>query len=1123
MTSLRGNLGTVDLAHILQMLQMNQREGTLYISGKDGRKAIYFAPDGVSTLNRSRNRNGSLGRILVRQGLINEEQLADAIRHQNAGSGRLIGQVLVEQGLARREDIDAALQVQIEEEIYDLFITRDAHFEFVEGPVPAEFVGDVNRIAINVNSVIMEAAQRIDEWEWIREVVPDLREIYRYTGRNVELEDPIFQGPAAGRVLADIDGRRDVDGLIDSSCAGRFDVCKVIALLLQGGALEPVPPDVLRREAEAAIAAGDTHATIKFLSRLVELRAESPDVHQRLAEAYESERELERAAFHYRVYAEIRVDAGDSLEAFLIYRRVVEILPTDLGAADRMVAIFSMGANGLEEHARQVLQTGKVLADVYVDLGRTSRAIQVLHRVVSMSPDDPDLRSRLIDVYLSAGMTGEAVAEYEALAETALAVDDMARAERILRKIITIDASRTDVLRKLNQVISRRTRRRRSVRNSVVAAGLVALLCAAGYFGLQIWLEHRAAQDRSHAQSAARVAELRDRHAGLNGELSASVKMLASSRSDDDALIAALEESRNARAELESRTGKAVGGLMEVVQEHAGSPAAEEANEVADGLREQLREMRRLEAEAVKHLAASAQKKYTEARGQVETGAPSREQYAAFDRAMHLGALCSEWLAGPDGTECQAFHKSLGETLAAFDATVERVRKLTEEGEHDEAFAAAVAMLHEYPPPDLAAELPFPVAIRSRPADARIVVNGTDTGLRTPATVLLPLRSDCEVVLSSDGFAPTPLPMPRIDETDPKRIEPLLPRVLESGLRRSTRFVSPPLKGRLEAPVRPVDGVALVPTRGDECAVLDLETGEPTRSLGLRNPNGAIAQPAIVNGVVAIPTVDGRVYFHDLVRRSLVGSYVAPGELRHDPVVHDDGIVLTVDSGHLVCVDVTSQRERWRYPEVGRPPLAHPAVGAPRLVGDQIHHVTADGLLTVVDARTGAQLREARLSMHSRTATVRNRVLMHDGALFATTSDGYLMRADVRSGAAVWSTPLEMRDTYAPLLSGDHLVVVGESGHILVIRASDGRVAARHDLEADVVVAPVIDRELLVVPVEQGVLRALSVGQNEISRVWEYATRDTDDDAVEITTRPVVRDAVVLFGAADGRVRAVLR
>src|SRR5687768_10063149 len=40
MTSLKGNLNSVDLANIFQMLSMNQREGTLYIFDGSSRKAI---------------------------------------------------------------------------------------------------------------------------------------------------------------------------------------------------------------------------------------------------------------------------------------------------------------------------------------------------------------------------------------------------------------------------------------------------------------------------------------------------------------------------------------------------------------------------------------------------------------------------------------------------------------------------------------------------------------------------------------------------------------------------------------------------------------------------------------------------------------------------------------------------------------------------------------------------------------------------------------------------------------------------------------------------------------------------------------------------------------------------
>ena len=42
MTSRKGNLNSVDLANIFQMLTVNQREGTLYTFEGASRQAIYF-------------------------------------------------------------------------------------------------------------------------------------------------------------------------------------------------------------------------------------------------------------------------------------------------------------------------------------------------------------------------------------------------------------------------------------------------------------------------------------------------------------------------------------------------------------------------------------------------------------------------------------------------------------------------------------------------------------------------------------------------------------------------------------------------------------------------------------------------------------------------------------------------------------------------------------------------------------------------------------------------------------------------------------------------------------------------------------------------------------------------
>ncbi len=1124
MTSLRGNLSTVDLANILQMLQMNQREGTLYITGAEDRRAIYFGLDGVSTLSRGGRRHGALGRILVRQGVISDEQLADGIRRQAEGSARLIGQVLVEQGLVKREQIEDALRLQIEEEIYDLFITRDAQFEFVEGDVPEEFADPegVNRIAVNVNSVIMEAAQRIDEWEWIQSVVPDVGEIYRYTGLNVPLDDDIFHERATGRVLTAIDGRKNIDDLIEESYVERFDVCKVVALLLQANALEPVPPEALREEAEKSIAAGDTAGTIKYMLRLTELHAETPETHRRLAEAYESESELERAAFHYRVFAETRVDCGDSVEAFHVYCRIFEILPTDLAAADRMVEIFAMSPIGIEDRTADVIETGKLLAEVYVDLKRGSRAIQVLHRIVSLAPDDADLRTRLIEIYLGAGMTGEAVAEYEILAETALARDDFTRAERIYRKILTIDTARNDILRRLNQLISRKTRRRRSVRNSIAAAGVVTLLGVAGWYGIRFMLERQADGERVNARASAQVTKIRDRHAQLTSDLEALITRLAGSRADNGSRLGSLQGDREEREALQTRANLAVRDLMKLVDAHAGTPAADEARALAATYNKHLRSIESLEREAVTHLAASAQQLYLDATKLAAKGASTRTQWAKFDEAMSIGAVCADWLASSDGTECQAFHASLREILDSLVDTDEAVEALLQAGDVDAAFDRAVSFLHEYPPPDLADELLVPIRVHSWPPGAAIAMNGEDTGQRTPATISVPVRIGCEFVLTSPDFEPKQLMFEAVTDSDPRDAEKRIPRMLNGNLQRAERFTSERLPGQLEATPGVHDEFLLVPMRGAETAVLSAADGTASKALSLRNPSGAVAAAIVTNGVVSTATIDGRIYFHRLSDRKLLGAYEAPGPLRSD-VAQFDGLLIAVTSrGYVVAVDVETRAERWRYPSANAqmPPAR---VGAPIIADGELFSATADGRITVIDPRTGVRLREVRLRTPDGDVKLVHGIVVDHGAILAVTPGGQLIKADSKTGEQLWNTPLDVHPAGPPLTNGARVIVLGRGGKIVSVRQDDAEAVGEYDTETPITVPGALQGDALYVALAGGRLLAVDVGPSAVRPLWEYVIPTDGGDAIEISTRPLIVGDLAIFGGADTRVRAVAR
>jgi hypothetical protein len=120
-------------------------------------------------------RINKLGKILLRRKRISKEDL-DALLKEQKLLGWKLGQIAVESGLVQKKDVEEALREQIEEEIFDMFMWKEAAFEFVEGRAPK--VEESNPLSgltfdANVMSLILEAARRADELLMIRRILTD--------------------------------------------------------------------------------------------------------------------------------------------------------------------------------------------------------------------------------------------------------------------------------------------------------------------------------------------------------------------------------------------------------------------------------------------------------------------------------------------------------------------------------------------------------------------------------------------------------------------------------------------------------------------------------------------------------------------------------------------------------------------------------------------------------------------------------------------------------------------------------------------------------------------------------------------------------------------------------------
>jgi len=169
-----GNLTTMSVSDLLQFLAVGRKTGALKFTHGKVAKGIYFE-NGFIVGSSTNDPTEYLGQVLIHYGKINEAHLQAAMEAQRKGGGHpRLGQILVKHGVLREEEVVEILKIRTLEIIYDLFLWKEAHFEFViEDPLPLDFT----RVDVEPTKVIMEGIYRADELARYRTLIPSDRTV----------------------------------------------------------------------------------------------------------------------------------------------------------------------------------------------------------------------------------------------------------------------------------------------------------------------------------------------------------------------------------------------------------------------------------------------------------------------------------------------------------------------------------------------------------------------------------------------------------------------------------------------------------------------------------------------------------------------------------------------------------------------------------------------------------------------------------------------------------------------------------------------------------------------------------------------------------------------------------
>lgn len=236
--AIEGPLRELGIHDVFQLLDLSRKTGTLRVTSalRDNEGTVYFDAGKIVSAAIKSNPY-PFGAMLLKAGKISEGDLTAARAAQTErGDRRRLGEILLAMGAITSKELERQVRLQVEAVVFEMMSWREGFFRFEEGSASAMPVDSALRIS--TESVLMEAARRIDEWSRIADRVPSLAHIPRFAPADPAHQSQLDLLPSEWEVLTSIDGEHDLRSIAVQLSRSEFDVAKVMYGLISTGVVE---------------------------------------------------------------------------------------------------------------------------------------------------------------------------------------------------------------------------------------------------------------------------------------------------------------------------------------------------------------------------------------------------------------------------------------------------------------------------------------------------------------------------------------------------------------------------------------------------------------------------------------------------------------------------------------------------------------------------------------------------------------------------------------------------------------------------------------------------------------------------------------------------------------------
>jgi uncharacterized protein DUF4388 len=239
--ALSGNLRDFALPDVFRLVSLSGKTGVLRIHKADAEGSVWFRGGDVFFAQSDRRRQ-LLGQRLVTAGRVTSSALARAVaeREIEPEGGRRLGEILVDAGEIDFPVLEAFVQEQIQDTVFDLFAWDEGEFAFelLTAPPLEQDIG----LSVSIENIVMEGARRVVEWTGVHGA-PPASVVFRMASAPAEGTIDIELKPSEWRVLLLVDGTRTVGDIARDAQVAEVEVARTLRGLLDAGLIEIVEGD----------------------------------------------------------------------------------------------------------------------------------------------------------------------------------------------------------------------------------------------------------------------------------------------------------------------------------------------------------------------------------------------------------------------------------------------------------------------------------------------------------------------------------------------------------------------------------------------------------------------------------------------------------------------------------------------------------------------------------------------------------------------------------------------------------------------------------------------------------------------------------------------------------------